>query len=314
MKARYLWRKLDSLGFLNYRAWEFSAYSLLQTYGHTFLRRVVLRHPWRTLQGLAAYRRLMPLLKEDDGFLPLFPSAKEAFLRQAAGQEPGRFLVALGFCQKQTASGSPGGGCPAGRFNHDCLALRKTRLRGNKGPVKTPAMSTAIVPPDAPIINGSPIGPETGNAACTHCDIPFIAKHALAAGAGLYIMTTAQDIALDLLVPSLENGRFRQVLMFLCPMSVQAIILPLLICGLSGFLVSYDWGYCDNYARWLRADRGYKPEQTGLKPSRLQRAVSLLDQLAEERRRLGGPSTFSWQRAGNMYMPVATYNSERGTP
>lgn len=297
-----MWRKLDDLGFLGYRAWEFSYYSLFQTYGHTFLQQVVLRHPWRVVQGLAAYYRLMPSVKED-GLLLLSSASEEALLRQAANQEPGRFLVAVGFCQKPLATGHPSGNCPAGRFNHNCLILTKNGIKGNKSPLETTVLTASAVSSDAAFDGQADLGLK--GTACARCDIPPIAKYALAAGAGLYIMTTAQDIALDLLIPSLENGRFRHVLMFLCPMSVQAIILPLLICGLSGFLMAYEWGYCDSYARWLQADRGYKPEQTGLKPGRLQRALAVLQRLAEEREALLGPIAFAWERQGNVYMPAA---------
>lgn len=283
---------------MGYKAWEFSYYSLFQTYGHTFLRRVVLRHPWRVVQGLAIYYRLMPRLR-DDGLLLLSPVSEEAFLRQVVGQEPGRFLVAVGFCQKPLAAGNLSGGCPAGRFNHDCLVLMKGGIKGDKSPLETTALMAQAI-----AFNGR-TELETKGPACACCDISLIAEHALAAGAGLYIMTTAQDIALDLLIPSLENGRFKHVLMFLCPMSVRAIILPLLICGLSGFLVAYERGSCDNYARWLQADRGYKPEQTGLRPERLQRALAVLQRLAEERKALSGPTAFAWKRQGNAYMPVA---------
>ena len=265
------WTALDRRGFLGYRAWDFTWRSLGHRYGRHFLARVVLRHPLRALQGYATFRQLTNPPRVEKGALCLFRGSAQDFLREAAGGEPGRFLLALGFCQKKTVSPADPEPCPAGRFNHDCVLLDGT--------------------------------PAKANAACAPCDVRLLAEHALAAGASLYLMTAAQEITRDVLAPALEHARFRQTLMLLCPMSVQAVLAPLIVCRLPGFIIGYSAGYCADYAEWLRADGGDKPKQTSLHASHMARALQILDTLAAERRSLGRLPPTVWRRQGSVYTP-----------
>jgi hypothetical protein len=268
------WAALDRRGFLGYRAWDFTWRSLGHQYGRNFLASVVLRHPLRAFQGYAAYLRLTNPPRVEQGALCLFAGATGDFLRQAAGDEPGRFVLALGFCQKTMATAAAPGECPAGRFSHDC-ALLDGRV-------------------------------DTANVACAACDVGLLAEHALAAGASIYFMTAAQEITRDLLVPALENGRFRQTLMLLCPMSVQAVLAPLIVCRLPGFVIGYSAGYCATYAEWLRADGGDKPKRTRLHASHMSQTLQILDTLAAERRSRGQKAPAGWRQQGQVYTPQSS--------
>jgi hypothetical protein len=265
------WSDLDRRGFLGYRAWDFTWRSLGHRYGRHFLARIVLRHPMRALRGYAAFRQLTNPPRVEKGALCLFPGSTQDFLRDAAAGEPGAFLLALGFCQKKLATPASPGECPAGRFNHVCQLLD-----GTPGETSPP---------------------------CLSCDVRLLAEHALAAGASLYLMTAAEEITRDILAPALEEARFRQTLMLLCPMSVQAVLAPLVVCRLPGFVIGYSDGHCADFAEWLRADGGDKPKQTALSASHMARALQLLDTLAAERGRLERLPPSGWRRQGSVYMP-----------
>jgi len=147
----------------------------------------------------------------------------------------GRLLVAPGFCQKPF-------GCPAGRFNHDCIALGSSLLYAEaSGQGET-------LPP------------------CRNCYIYEIGSLAIQAGASVYIMTSALDIGRHILLPSLEDRRFTHILACVCPYSAHPFTLALEICGLRGYVVTFARGACADYAAWARADEGIKPEQTSLAP------------------------------------------------
>jgi hypothetical protein len=256
---------------LGYRAWDFTWRSLGYHYGRHFLARVVLRHPLRALQGYATYRHLTNPPRVENGALCLFQGSTQDFLREAAAGEPGHFLLALGFCQKKMATPASPGECPAGRFNHDC-ALLDGRAHQD-------------------------------NLACTSCDVRLLTERALSAGASLYLMTAAEEITRDILAPALEDARFRRTLMLLCPMSVQAVLAPLVVCRLPGFVIGYSDGHCADFAEWLRADGGDKPKQTRLSASHMARALQLLDTLAAERAYMKRLPQSGWRRQGSVYVP-----------
>lgn len=254
---------MDEGRFLGFQVWEFASRSLSQEYGWAFLWKVVLRHPWRTIKGVFEYRRFLERGLREEGITYLFWEREEGFLRQVTPRES--VLVGLGFCQKPFD-------CPSGRPNHSCLYLSRLDLdRGEEGP--------------------HPI--------CRECKVAIIGKKALAAGASMHIMTSALDIAHDLMLPAIEEGRFREAILCLCPFSVQAITLPLLICGIKGYLVEYSSGNCRHYKQWLLADRGVKREMTTLRPEAYEKILSLLDSWAFK----GSPYQ-RFQREGNIYRPV----------
>jgi hypothetical protein len=262
--------RLDASSFLGIRVWDFSFRSLTRWYGLTFLSRIVVRYPLRALQGLLRYRRLPSPLAEQCGMAMVGGGSQEE-LESHLAEDKARLLVAVGFCQKPLVPA-----CPAGRPNHDCAYLDEMDL-------ETPV--------------------QVEDAACRECDIRTIGTLALGAGASMHIMTSALDIAHDVMIPSIDGGRFRSLIMCLCPYSVQAITLPLMVCGLEGYLVGYVSGNCADYDQWLQADRGIKNERTALAPEDQTRVYSLLERIAGARAR-EGERYARFRRRGNIYEPV----------
>jgi hypothetical protein len=126
-------------------------------------------------------------------------------------------------------------------------------------------------------------------------------------------MTSALDIAHDVMIPSLEGGLFRRFIMCLCPFSVRVIGPPLTLCGLQGYLVGYDSGNCADYEQWLLADDGIKPERTALHTMARSRIITWLEGIAAERAREGRRySRFS--REGNIYVPMEAAEVELPAP
>jgi hypothetical protein len=261
--------RLDDSSFLGFRVWEFSLRSLRRRYGFTFLRSVALRHPLKTFSGVLRYRRLLRERKRQQDITPLFEGCVEDLVsRMVLGGRD--LLVAVGFCQKPLEPP-----CPAGRPNHDCLYLDGLDL---KHPL------AAMHP------------------ACRRCDIQTIGTEALLAGANMHIMTSALDIAHDVMIPSIDRERFGQAIMCLCPYSVQAITLPLIICGIEGFLISYASGNCLDYQQWLLADVGIKREMTVLNPAAYDKVLTFLRLAAEHRAKEAAHYT-RFVRDGNIYVP-----------
>jgi hypothetical protein len=272
-----LLRKLDEKAFLGFRVWHFSFRSLPHRYGNAFLREVVFRHPLRTLSGLLAYRRLIYRDHRRGDITYLFSEAEEDFQRRVAERE-GSFLVAVGFCQKPMREAGHGDECPVGRFNHRCLYLAQLDL---------PRTEEKSLPP-----------------ACRDCEIRMIGIRALRAGAAIHIMTSALDIAHDIFVPALERERFKTAIFCVCPYSVQPMALPLLICGIEGFVIQFHSGYCADYSQWLLADRGIKNDRTLLSQESYTKILDFLDSIAALRADLAKPPHRRFQLEGNVYVPV----------
>jgi hypothetical protein len=272
--------RLDEGSFLGLRLWEFSLRSMGRSYGRTFLRRVILRHPLRTLAGLLRYLRLPRQRPQQHGVSLLFEGPEGEFLSRLAGSGT-RLLVAAGYCQKPLVPG-----CPAGRANHDCVYLDRLDLdHGGQG-----ALS-----------------------ACGDCDVRTLGTLALRAGACMHIMTSALDIAHDVMIPSLEGALFQSFIMCLCPFSVRVIGPPLTLCGLRGYLVGYESGNCVEYEQWLRADEGIKPERTALHPIARSRIIAWLEGIAAQRAREGRRYP-RFRREGNIYVPVEAAEVELPAP
>lgn len=271
-------RSLDQRAFLGFRIWEFCARSLSQSYGHLFLREVVLRHPVRTVVGLVAYRRFARQSHRDeplrDGIYPVGVGSVSAFHHRVA--EDDGLLVAVGFCQKPLPQPGVHPGCPAGRANHLCSHLDRHDLSRSEG----------RMPP-----------------ACQECNIRTVATRALAAGAAMHIMTSALDIAHDIFLPALRTRRFPRAILTICPYSVQPMALPILICGMEALLFTYGSGDCQDYAQWLRADRGVKPERTCLTATANARLLAVLEAIAEARAARSHPTPRGFHREGNIYLP-----------
>jgi len=262
--------RLDASSFLGVRVWDFSFRSLTRRYGLTFLSSIVVCHPMRALEGLLRYRRQPPPRGEQHG-MTMVGAGSEEELESRLAEDRETLLVAVGFCQKPVVPV-----CPAGRPNHDCVYLDAMDLETRA---------------------------RVENAACRECDIRVLGTLALGAGASMHIMTSALDIARDVMLPTADCGRFRSFILCLCPYSVQAITLPLMICGLEGYLVGYASGNCVDYDQWLQADRGIKSERTSLAPEAHSRAVSLLERIGDAR--AGEGECYSrFRRGGNIYEPV----------
>lgn len=274
---------------------EFSLRSLPHAYGRDFMQRIVLRHPLCTLGGFLKYCKVQA--PGSGAPRSLSCPSKDAFIAMAA-QDSKRLLVATGFCQKPLpVVGLSAGdetisyvdptpenavqrttGCPAGRSNHDCLYLARLKL-GTE--------------------NESPC-----YAACSDCSIHGLGHAALQAGASFAILTSALDIAHDILLPALEEHSFTRVLFAICPYSIEPMSLALLICGLEGYLFTYAEGSCSNYQEWLRADRGDKPLQTALSKAGTRELLLILDGIAAERSRLGRARPSRYQRVGHLFRPL----------
>ena len=270
MSMHDLLTRLDDSAFLGFRVWDFSFRSLRSRYGLTFLGRIMLRHPLKAVAGILRYGRLLRGRTKQSDITLLHEGAEEDLISRVVTAKTG-LLVAVGFCQKPLAPR-----CPAGRPNHDCIFLDELDLEDEAEPA---------------------------HQVCVQCDIRAIGIRALLAGANMHIMTSAMDIARDVMIPSVDYQRFTKALMCLCPYSIQAIALPLIICGIEGFLVGYASGNCMDYQEWLQADAGTKREMTTLRPGAYEKLLTLLRRLAE-RREKEGLLYVRFARRGNIYVPI----------
>lgn len=246
----------------------FSWHSLSQAYGRAFLWRVVLRHPLNAWRSLWAFGRTLAMVQPERR--SLFVGSEDEFLQQAAlsGKQ---LLVATGFCQKPLRTSGAGFNCPAERFDHDCLYLLRL------------------------LLDSDPSTPDAH--ACAGCFVAVLGRAALDAGASFAVLTSASDIARDILRPALEQGRFRHALFAICPYSVEPLALALSVSGMSGYLFAYDSGACADYGQWLRADHGDKLERTTLSPGNTEQLLALLARITALHRQQGilPPSRYLYQ-------------------
>ena len=197
--------------------------SLWREYGMLFIGRIVLRHPLRTLRGLRAYSGKQRGRVWGPGDQP------HAHPRPEIAAEAGDAVIGLGFCLKPWDPQ-----CPSGRANHDCDYFQRSRH----------------------------LDPRAIPHACLDCRIRDIGLRALNAGCALYIMTSARDILFDLLLPAMEDQRFRRALLGLCRYSFEPFRIALSVVGLEAELVAFAEGDCTDYRSWRRADMGLKDERT----------------------------------------------------
>ena len=134
-------------------------------------------------------------------------------------------------------------------------------------------------------------------------EIRAVGDKALRAGANVHIMTSALDIAYDIFVPTLKHRRFKTAIFCVCPYSVHPMALPLLICGIEGFVVQFNSGYCVDYSQWSLADGGTKNERTFLSQPAYRKILAFLDNVAALRVELKKPSYHCFQEEGNIYAP-----------
>lgn len=242
----------------------FSLRSLRHPYGQVFLRNVLLQHPIQAVRGLATYAR--SLARSQNGAYLVGDA------NPSVNGDTATLLVGTGFCQKPLRQAGNSSDCPSGRFNHECVYLNDLYLDRR-----------------APVIAG----------ACAECTVRPLAEAALRAGASFAILTSAWDIAHDILLPALEFGTFRHAMLSVCPYSVEPIRLALATCGLSGSVFAYHSGDCADYEAWLRADAGDKPERTVLSAESSAAMLELLHSLRPTR-----PCT-SFRYVGHIYRPCS---------
>ncbi len=227
-------KKLDKYSLLGFSLWDFSLHSLGYEYGKMFLREVMLKYPLRTLGGLHRYNRMIRKGETQGEIVGLTQRGLPDLARRMADRRD-KSLVGVGYCQKPLDADTHGG-CPSGRFNHNCLFLEGVNLTDKKQPLP--------------------------GRACRRCSIKTIGLQSLKSGLTLYIMTSATDVAQDILIPSLKRQKYRHGLFFLCPYSSEPFIFSLLICRIEACLFRYQSGNCEDYAQFIAADNGNKPKQT----------------------------------------------------
>lgn len=254
---------LDRIFFLKINIWNFSYRSFFKEYAGLFFFKVLLAHPKRTILGLRRYRHFIRQQEAIPALYEQYVSIPDenSFLSRIKKQRV-RPLLGLGFCLKPKNSFEAS--CPSGRANHDCLYLERRKTEQ----------------------------------VCSSCAIHTIAKKCLETGCRVYIMTSAQDIARDFLLPQVKSGKFPSAILLLCPYSIQAIILPLLISEVDMFLMAYKSGSCRDYQQWRDADKGKKEEMTEISKESWERLLDLLRKSADV-----GPRFQYFRREGNIFFP-----------
>ena len=180
-------------------------------------------------------------------------------------------IVGVGFCLKPLDPP-----CPSGRFNHDCRYLESL-----------PRSEAGEIP-----------------AACRQCAIREIGTLALRAGAAVYVMTSAQDILLDVFAPALDEGRFTAGLFTLCRYSLRPFAVGLLAGGVRGRMFPFEQGDCRDYQTWLKADRGTKEERTEINPTNRSAIREFLRAAAPD-----SPPTAGFEKRGNVLFPLLAAES-----
>lgn len=211
--------------------------SLWREYGIAFVARVVIRHP------LLSWARLKDYLSRPSGEQGRDRRPENLTVQMTEGKMK-KVLVGLGFCLKPLDPE-----CPSERPNHDCAFFDRYDPR-----------QTASVAP-----------------ACRICQIRELGLAALQSGCCVYIMTSAKDILADVLLPVLEEQRFKAALLALCRYSFAPFEIALELVGLDARLIPYAGGDCRDYRMWRRADKGIKEDQTRLDTQEKEDILVLLD-------------------------------------
>jgi hypothetical protein len=258
--------RLDKKSFLHFHVWEFAYRSFFKEYARLFFYKAMIKHPIETAKGLRDYHRF---IKSQENLFPRYQKTlaipDEKTFRDKIAQPKSGPLLGLGFCLKPHDPKDKTQSCPSGRANHECLYLEKGKTKN----------------------------------ICRDCAIYTIAKEGLSLGCPVYIMTSAQDIARDFLIPQIDNVLFPSAILLLCPYSVQAILPSLFICGIDAFLLAYESGYCKDYKEWRLADLGTKEERTTLSRETSEKLFGLFD---SSKGFTPTPSP-SFRREGNIYYP-----------
>ena len=260
-----LLERLDRKSFLHFHIWEFAYRSFFKEYARLFFLKAMLNHPGKTVKGLKEYRHF---IKNQQNLFPLYQKFlaipdDETFKARIEQQKTGP-LLGLGFCLKPYDREEDTRSCPSGRANHECLYLEKGKTQN----------------------------------ICLGCAIYKIAKIGLTSGCSIYIMTSAKDIAVDFLLPQINEGSFPAAILLLCPYSVQAILPSLFICSIDAYILAYDSGYCRGYKEWRRADLGDKQDRTSMSKESSEKLFSLIRQTD-----IPEIPPQSFRREGNIFFP-----------
>lgn len=257
---------LDKKSFLRFHIWEFTYRSFFKEYARLFFLRAMLKHPLKTIKGMMRYHRF---IGSQENLFSLYQKSlavlDEDTFEDRLRQQKKKPLLGLGFCLKPREPKDQSRSCPSGRANHDCLYLETGR--------------TQYV--------------------CEGCAIYRISKKGLNAGWSVYIMTSAEDIAKDFLLPQIDNDKFPTAFLLLCPYSVQAILPSLFICGIDAYLVAYETGYCKDYIEWRKADLGDKQDRTSLSKESMENLLSLIN-----RSDASAAPPHAFKRKGNIFYPA----------
>ena len=257
--------RLDRKSFLHFHIWEFAYRSFFKEYARLFFFKAMLKHPIKTASGLKAYQRF---IKSKKNLFPQYQKSlaipDEETFRDKISQQKTVPLLGLGFCLKPNDPKDSTRSCPSGHANHECLYLEK----GNAQNI------------------------------CQGCAIYRIAKKGVESDCPVYIMTSAEDIAIDFLLPQIDKGSFPAAVLLLCPYSVQAILPSLFICGIDSDLIAYDSGFCKDYKEWRLADLGTKQDRTTLGKESTERLLDLIRQTDSPKI---PPQSF--RREGNIFYP-----------
>ncbi|MBD3377805.1 hypothetical protein GF406_22440 [candidate division KSB1 bacterium] len=209
---------IDILHLSRLNSWYFYYKSLTTKYGLDFITKVILKYPFRVIQGIQKYQNETPSFVVNNAH-----SDMERW-KSASNK-----VVGLGFCLKPLEPE-----CVSGRFNHDCYYLE----------------------------NNLQIKPKIIPASCQQCAIRKIGALAFKANISLYIMTSAEDILHDLLLPCLHQNGFDHALLAICSYSYEPIKVAFNIVGFFTKLFTFQNGDCQDYKMWRKADLGFKDENT----------------------------------------------------
>jgi hypothetical protein len=217
--------------------WSFCLRSVFKEYGNSFLLKIVLLHPLKTLKGIRRYGQLSVGNSSSGRTISPIDSGS----RWKGGK---RSIVGIGFCAKPLEPL-----CISERANHDC-AYFEHHLHLSKNPAPSP---------------------------CQNCLVREIGLGALSSKSDFYIMTSAKDILADLFLPALHSNTYETALLGLCHFSFEPFKIALFISGIGAFLFPFEKGDCKDYRTWRKADKGIKDTQTQLKDCDLETIKTLLE-------------------------------------